>query len=472
MSRLTASILIALLWAGIYLPGLGSIEIKGEEGRRILPAATMLDTGEWIVPYVGGKPYLRKPPLVNWLIAGSFHLTGLRNEWAARLPSVLSLLALGLITVMVVADAKTGFLAAFFVLTSIGLIEKGRLAEIEALYVSLSGIAIVCWMSWWSQKRSPWLLWILPGFFLGLGLLTKGPLHLLFYYALVVAVLWRAGELRRLLHPAHWLGLALMLGVFALWAVPYFSKASTLNAAQVWGAQFAGRVSGQFDLVGWLTNIPRGLLNLMPWTLMLPMLWKKLPRESQRLELLFKSTRLAVSCCFLGLLLLPGVLPRYTLPLLPALGWLLADAIQQDSRCRELWGRPLFFCKSNEAVKLALHSGAIIVALMLGYWLLVIPQVVKRDDLRPLAKQIEQAVPPGESLHLFDAGYMPVIFYLKVPYVYAEKLRETAPRSKLVLAREQALKKVIKQVASHQQLAQWSTPKGERFFLVRVESGN
>src|SRR5688572_4177884 len=86
-------LLVLAVWAAIYLPALGSLEIKGEEGRRILPALTMLETGNYVVPYVGGEPYLRKPPLVNWLVAGSFKLFGVRNEWAARLPSTLCVLA-------------------------------------------------------------------------------------------------------------------------------------------------------------------------------------------------------------------------------------------------------------------------------------------------------------------------------------------------------------------------------------------
>src|SRR5215210_6156688 len=96
MTRTQALLFITAVWAAIYLPGLGSPEIKGEEGRRILPALTMLDTGNWLVPYVGGKPFLRKPPLMNWAIAASFKLTGVRNEWTARLPSALAVLALGL----------------------------------------------------------------------------------------------------------------------------------------------------------------------------------------------------------------------------------------------------------------------------------------------------------------------------------------------------------------------------------------
>ena len=41
---------------------LGSLEFKGEEGRRALPAVTMLRTGNGVLPYVGGEPYFNKPP--------------------------------------------------------------------------------------------------------------------------------------------------------------------------------------------------------------------------------------------------------------------------------------------------------------------------------------------------------------------------------------------------------------------------
>src|SRR5436190_11843361 len=96
VTRLQTILVAIILWAMIYLPGLGSTEIHGEEGRRILPAIAMLETGNWLVPYVGGKPFLRKPPLVNWVIAASFRIIGVRNEWTARLPSALTVLTLGL----------------------------------------------------------------------------------------------------------------------------------------------------------------------------------------------------------------------------------------------------------------------------------------------------------------------------------------------------------------------------------------
>src|ERR1044072_3312231 len=138
MSRLASSILVIGVWAAIYLPALGSFEIKGEEGRRILPAMAMLDTGNYLVPQVGSDTYFSKPPLVNWLVAASFKLFGVRSEWTARLPSVLAILlaAISFITVGRAAVGLTGSaIGALVWLTTLGIIEKGRLIEIEAIYV-------------------------------------------------------------------------------------------------------------------------------------------------------------------------------------------------------------------------------------------------------------------------------------------------------------------------------------------------
>src|SRR5438128_6629212 len=156
-SRFRAVAVVVLVWAVIYLPALGSIAVKGEEGRRILPAVRMLETGNYIVPQIGSNPYFRKPPLVNWLVAASFKVFGVRNEWTARLPSALCVLAVA-IAFITVARASLGArgstIAALIWLTNFGMIEKGRLIEIEALYVSLFAIAFICWISGWEQGRS------------------------------------------------------------------------------------------------------------------------------------------------------------------------------------------------------------------------------------------------------------------------------------------------------------------------------
>src|SRR5437868_13137207 len=148
-SRFRAVAVVVLVWDVIYLPALGSIAIKGEEGGRILPAVRMLETGNYIVPQIGSNPYFRKPPLVNWLVAASFKVFGVRNEWTARLPSALAVLAVAMAFVTVARarlGARGSIIAAMIWLTNIGIIEKGRLIEIEALYVSLCGLAIIFWL--------------------------------------------------------------------------------------------------------------------------------------------------------------------------------------------------------------------------------------------------------------------------------------------------------------------------------------
>src|ERR1700745_1497888 len=157
MSRAASFCVVIACWAAIYLPGLGTLEIKGEEGRRSLPAIPMLETGNSRVLQVGSEPYFRKPPLVNWLVAASFKLTGVRNEWTARLPSVLCVLlvALAFLTVAPSSLGPNGSLfAALIWLANAGTIEKGRLIEIEALYVSLFALAFIFWLSGWRQRKS------------------------------------------------------------------------------------------------------------------------------------------------------------------------------------------------------------------------------------------------------------------------------------------------------------------------------
>ena len=87
LGRTEAFLIVFLTWVAIHLPALGVPDLKSGEGRRILPAVTMLKTGNWLVPRVGGQAYYSKPPLINWRVAGSFILTGRQNELSARLPS-------------------------------------------------------------------------------------------------------------------------------------------------------------------------------------------------------------------------------------------------------------------------------------------------------------------------------------------------------------------------------------------------
>ncbi|MFL6594370.1 MAG: ArnT family glycosyltransferase [Chthoniobacterales bacterium] len=405
-------LIVLVAWAAIYLPGLGTLEIKGEEGRRILPAVTMLQTGNYIVPQVGSDPYFSKPPLVNWLVAGSFKLFGGRNEWAARLPSVLAVLAVA-IAFVAIARRTLGpngsLTAALIWLTNLGIVEKGRLIEIEALYVSLAGLAFICWMSWWQERRSPWLTWIVPWIFLGFGLLAKGPLHLVFFYAVVIALLYRAGELRLLWKRAHLVGLLLMLAIFAAWAIPCLSIMREGAVTHTWGRQFSGRVSGEdFKLGMWLLNIPRALAYFLPWTLLLLFVRpKKLSRSSD--AAIAKGLILGISISFIAISLLPGTLPRYTMPLLVPTVWLTAFLFVNG-------GFELPQALRNPRLPIIV-AGVFALGIAI-YAFALMPQLKKREKVRSVARQINAALPANEPLYALDPDYQPFLFYVRDPIIY------------------------------------------------------
>jgi 4-amino-4-deoxy-L-arabinose transferase-like glycosyltransferase len=423
MSRARAFPLVVLIWAAIYLPRLGSLELKSEEGRRVLPAVTMLETGNYLVPQVGSEPYLRKPPLVNWLVAGSFHLFGVRNEWAARLPSVLCVLSVALAFLAVARRAlgPNGSLAAALIwLTNFGLLEKGRMIEIEALYVSLAALAFICWLSGWKER--PWLAWTAAGIFLGLGLLAKGPLLLLFFYAVVLAVLWQSAELKRLWSFPHLAAIVLMLGIFAAWAIPYLQATEAGHVASVWSKQFSGRMSGDhFKLGDWLLNIPRGIAYLLPWAALLPFArFALLENEDDRK--LGRALSLGVALPFVLVNLVPGALPRYTMPLLAPAIWLLAIFIREHAF---LWPKPLR--------KVITWTVAVVTLAMLFYSLALIPVLQNREKIRPIAAVLETSIPPGETLYAVDPDYQPYLFYLRRPIVYASEVRDLPRAARYIL---------------------------------------
>ncbi|MEN9284332.1 MAG: hypothetical protein RLZZ179_1825 [Verrucomicrobiota bacterium] len=347
-------LLTVLLWAALYLPGLGSFELKGEEGRRILPARVMVQSGDWILPRSEGKPYHRKPPLINWAIAGSFRLHGGESEWAARLPSALAILAMA-ITALLAGRAFTPYHPQFplFLATALlccgGLVEKGRLAEIEALYVGLYGMATLLWAAAWERGHSHWRLWLPPAIFMGLASLAKGPVFLLFFYPMVLITLRHAKSLSLLRQPAHLASLALQFLIPLPWVLAVRSRAAAAateasggrDQSDVWSQQILGRLMPErFDLTGWMLS-PLETILIMALPSLLALIWWR-PAGKSAAEFLPGRSRglllgLAAGSALPGLLLslIPEPHARFQLPLaapivLLAIWLLVLDEKQLD----------------------------------------------------------------------------------------------------------------------------------------------
>ena len=435
ISRNRSLLIVLLVWAAIYLPALGSLAIKGEEGRRILPAVRMIETGDYIVPRVGSTTYFRKPPLVNWLVAVSFKVFGVRNEWAARLPSALSVLAVAIafVTVARVSLGPSGStIAALIWLTNIGIIEKGRLIEIEGLYVSLSGLAIIFWLSFWSKKKSPWLIWLPASIFLGLALLAKGPLHLVFFYGIVFAVLWQTKRWRLLVHPAHFAALAIMLAIFAAWAIPFLQSTTTQVALHKWSAQFSGRLSATgFNFSSWIQNIPRSFVYFLPWVVLFPFVrFTKFQDEVQRR--LARALTWGIVGPLIVVNLVPGALPRYSMPAVVPASWLLAMSYAGNALD---WPHKLRL--GGEGVWAKVVAGFVGLGLVIGgigypFTALVLRN---RQQVKKAAAEINAIVPASETLYAVNPDYQPVFFYVKAPLNYAAQITKLPANTHYFLVR-------------------------------------
>jgi 4-amino-4-deoxy-L-arabinose transferase-like glycosyltransferase len=421
MSRVPSWILIMAVWSAIYLPALGWFEIKGEEGRRILPAIAMLETGNYIVPSVGGDIYFSKPPLVNWLVAGSFKLLG-RSEWTARLPSVLAILsvALAFITVGKVGlGARAATLAALVWLTTFGLIEKGRLIEIEAVYVSLSALATIFWVSWWLGRKSRWITWTVPWVFLGLGWLAKGPVHLIFFYAVVVAVLWRSGQLKTLWHPAHFVGIAVMLGIFAAWAIPFLQMSGESRALTKWSAQFTGRVSpGFFSAGSAIGTVARAVGQFAPWIIFVPLLrFRKFDETEDRR--IAQAMAWSAAVPLLAVSVLPISAARYSLPAAAPFCWLMGLAFGRDAFASMSWLVPRYrtlWLRVGKPIVWIVAVGAAITFPLLAY------RANQHQKVRPIAAKVNAGIPVGETLYVVNVGYQPFLFYVRAPVKYLDEI--------------------------------------------------
>lgn len=514
MKPLLAWLALILFWAALYLPGLGNMELKGEEARRTLPALEMLRTGDWIVPHINGAPYLRKPPLINWLIGASMQATHSRSEWAARLPSALTVLGMA---VAIFATASrwmplsNAWIAAMIALSGVGLWEKGRLAEIEAVYVGLTGIALACWCEAWVNRRTGWKLWLVPAIFLGLGLLTKGPLHMLFFYAVAIPVLVMAGEKRQLWSFPHLGSLALALGIFAAWAIPYFQATAAFHAESVWASQVQQRIGGgNGSFLDISLNALQTLANGLPWILFAPLWWNRrvLAGLDERRRTLVCTARWPVTLGFTALMLIPGVLPRYTLPLYPAaalllamvipglglgsqkvwqwvnrvlLGIVLAGAVlipwfarTPEREWLELVPALLFFAvggwawrslKEEPVAQRAMGSALGLAGVVGVYAALILPQVDPVKALRVAGAQIDAAVPQVVPLHVIDPGYQPILFYVTRPCVFDPSARQLPPEVEYVLMDKSNRKNVKKQLGRGNEIATFG-PKDKRQLVL------
>ncbi len=185
--RLLTSLVVLIFGIIIFLLGLGSTGLVDETPPLFAAAGrAMSESRDWITPKVNGLFRFDKPPLIYWLM-GFFYSLPKNEVWdsfgtiSARLPSALASLFL----MLMIGDTlycwpqKGGRKLATPIVASLGfalsplIIVWSRTAVSDALLCGNLGISLLLfWRRMACNKKENC---IFPWVFLGLAILTKGP---------------------------------------------------------------------------------------------------------------------------------------------------------------------------------------------------------------------------------------------------------------------------------------------------------
>ncbi|HUO32277.1 MAG TPA: glycosyltransferase family 39 protein [Bryobacteraceae bacterium] len=196
----------------------------------------MLASGDWVTARLDGIAYLEKAPLIYWLMALSFKVFG-PWDWAARIPVVLSALALAGLTAgfgMWAFGKRAGFYAGLCIATCFGLFLFTRILIPDVMLtadITLSMWAFLRVLDEEERRRGLWAFLLAAS--LGVGLLLKSLIGVVFPVAAGVIYL---ALTRQLLQAKVWKrlrplsGILIILVIAAPWHIlatlrnpPYFS---------------------------------------------------------------------------------------------------------------------------------------------------------------------------------------------------------------------------------------------------------
>jgi 4-amino-4-deoxy-L-arabinose transferase-like glycosyltransferase len=158
------------------------------EGQYAGAAREMIQTHQWLWPTNDGLPRLPKPPLLYWLIIGSFKIFGI-NSTAARLPIALAAMASVALTFLIgekLGDYWRGFFGGLIYLCSCGTALLGRVIMPEPVFSAFIAGAIFCGVCGYQRRRGRALWFLAFWICCALACLTKSLLGLI--YPLVIFI--------------------------------------------------------------------------------------------------------------------------------------------------------------------------------------------------------------------------------------------------------------------------------------------
>lgn len=409
----TLWLLLALVVVFIYFFGLTIPLVGPDEPRYAQVAREMFERSDWVTPTLGGFDWFEKPALLYWLQIFFYKTFGV-GEFAARFGSALfglgtifSLWILGKSVdgqkqsnddISATPTTKFSNWLALIAASSVGLLAFSRGASFDIILTFPVTAALVSFFIFDRSRRKTFTAQYLPlilfYFFIGVALLAKGLVGIVFPIAIVAFyyLLSRKTPPKTFIFSLFW-GTILSLSVAASWYVPMYRA----NGWKFIDEFFIQHHFQRFTSDKYRHHQPFwfffAVLPLMtiPWLpFFFAALWNfakknfkyrtaKEPQNKKELRIgnnelkLFALAWLLVPLVFFSLS--GSKLPGYILPALPAALILTADYVYR-------------FVYNSERRKTALQTLAF-ATLAIVFFLLefVVPQYAARDSVKFLVEE-------------------------------------------------------------------------------------
>jgi 4-amino-4-deoxy-L-arabinose transferase-like glycosyltransferase len=290
------------------------------------------------------QPWFEKPPLYMWLTAAFFRLFSVNEFWARAVAAFSGIALTGLIHGLLarVRGLAAAWASTAILLTTLGFIRACHLGEVDTLltlgcYLSLWGIVRIReGLSQGGEVRGWYLCW----FGLALAVMTKGAAAVVVPLTVIVLAIWERWP-RRIFGRQFLLGLLLFLALVLPWHVAMYREFGMAFFREYLGQQTLARATTKLELHN---NPPWFFLEVLvafasPWVFVFPAaawnsLWRKELRE-------FSVFALVVFALFT---VSQTRLPRYVVPMYPAIALVAADGLSRwlsvarsASRLRSWW---------------------------------------------------------------------------------------------------------------------------------------
>lgn len=272
-------LLIVLFSLLYFFSNLNADLIRAGEARAAEIAREMLERGNFILPslnHVVSAESLTKPPFYHWMLILTSAPLDWPN-WAVRLTSVMASLGAIWITFLFgrqMLNFRAGVFSALVLSTCIVFLENSSAARMDIFFSFLILCSIYCF--WMAINRESGSKWIYGSYLLsGLGVLTKGPIGILFPVLVAILLMMNNRDARkwRELEPIK--GLFIFLAVVLPWYLLLSLTAPGNLALNFLFGQLAHWWAGSSNVAAtggkpFLYYLPHVVVGFFPWSLFLP----------------------------------------------------------------------------------------------------------------------------------------------------------------------------------------------------------